>query len=106
PPAHLATALSDESLVSLRQLNDDLVRIGPLRRVLDLFIRGIVPAVRDVVANRSVEQEDVLLDDRQQIAIGSQAKIANVGTVDQNAPACGIVKSGHKIGYRRLPCSA
>ena len=41
-------------------------------------------AVGDVVAHRAVEQEDVLLDDGQQVAIARQPEVADVDAVQQD----------------------
>src|SRR4051794_4084461 len=60
-------------------------------------------AVRDVVAHRAVEQKDVLLHDRQQVAIGPKTELANVGSVEQNATLRWIVKARDEISDSGLP---
>ena len=70
------------------------------------LVAGVVPAVGDVVAHRAVEQKHVLLHDGQQVAIGAQAEVADVGAVEQNPPAGRIVKSGDQVGHRRLARAA
>ena len=70
------------------------------------LVGGVVAAVGDVVAHRAVEQKHVLLDDGQQIAVGAEAKVANVGAVEQDAAACGVVKARHEVGDGRLARAA
>ena len=92
--------------VLIRQPLDELVRVGAPGGVFDLRIGGVVTAVGDVVANRSVEEEDVLLHDRQQPSIRSQPKVANVGAVEQDPAPRGIVEPRHQVGDRRLAGAA
>ena len=80
--------------------------LARLRRVFDLGDRRIVAAVRDVVAHRSVEQEDVLLDDREQIAVGCEPEVADVRAVEEDASARRIVEARDEIGDRRLAGAA
>ena len=68
--------------------------------------RRVVAAVGDVVAHRAVEQEDVLLDDRQQVAVGAQAEVADVGAVEQDAAARRVVEPRHQVGDGRLAGAA
>ena len=59
----LDATLADERLVLVRQSDDELVRVGAPRGVFDVGVRRIPAAVGDVVLHRSIEQEDVLLDE-------------------------------------------
>src|SRR5262249_39163257 len=59
----LDATLADEGVVTLGQLDDELLSIGSPRCVFDFGIGSIVSAVGDVVAHRSVEKKDVLLHD-------------------------------------------
>ena len=63
----LHAAFADEGVIALGQLLDEFVRVGASRRVLDLGSRRVVTAIRDVVACRAVEEEHVLLHDREQV---------------------------------------
>ena len=71
-------ALADERVVLVGQLDDELVGVGAAGGVFDLGVGGVVAAVGDVVAHRAVEQEHVLLDDGQQVAVGAEAEVADV----------------------------
>ena len=88
------------------QPDDELVRVRAPRRVLDLGVRRVVAAVGDVVAHRAVEQEDVLLHDREQVAIRAQLEVADVGAVEQDAAARRIVEARDEVGDRRLARAA
>src|SRR6185503_20358217 len=92
PARQLDAALADKSLVPLRELFDELMCVGPARGVQDLRVGGVPPAVGDIVPRRSVEQEDVLLNEGQQIAIAAQAEVANVDAVDEDPPPGRIVE--------------
>ena len=102
----LDAALADERLVLFGKFDDELVRIGAAGGVFDLGVRGVVPAVGDVVPHRAVEEEHVLLHDGQQVAIGAQPKVPNVGAVEQNAAPGRIVKPRDQVGHRRLAGAA
>ena len=82
------------------------MRVRPPGGVLDLGIGGIVPAVRDVVSHRAVEQKDVLLHDGQQVSIAPQPEIAKIHAVQQDPATGGIVEPRDEIGHGRLPRSA
>ena len=71
--------------------------------VFHVGVCRIVPSVGDVVAHRAVEEEDVLLNDRQQISIGAQSKVANVTAVEHDASARRIVEARYQVGDRGLP---
>ena len=102
----LDAAFPDERLVPLRQSHNELVRIGPPCRVLDLGVSRVVPPVRDVVTHRAVEQEHLLLHEGQQVSIAAQLQVANVRSVEQQAAARRIVKPGNEVGHGGLPRSA
>jgi len=58
------------------------------------------------VAHRAIEQEDILLDEGQQAAVGAQAEVADIAAVEQDAPGGGIVKAGHQVGDGGFSCAA
>ena len=98
----LDAALADERLVFFGQPDDEFVRVGAAGGVFDLRVGRVVPAVGDVVAHRAVEQENVLLDDRQQIAITAQPKVANVDAIDAG---CGLASDRETGRPGRSPSS-
>src|SRR5204862_5694325 len=102
----LDAALADECLVRFRKLDDKLVRVGAPGSVFNIRVRGIVAAVSNIVPHRSIEQEHVLLDDCQQVAIRAEPKLSNVGAVEHNAALRGAVKTSDEVAHRRLPHAA
>ena len=55
------------------------------------FTRSIRFAKGDIVSNRAGEEEDILLDDRDLFAQGSQVPVAHVDTVHQHLSPGDIV---------------
>src|SRR5262245_18430215 len=68
PAAELHTALSDQRVVAVGECADETVRIRPAGGILDLRLRRSRPAVSDVLCDRAVEQEYVLLHKAEQPA--------------------------------------
>ena len=60
----LHAALAHHRVIALGQAHDEVVRAGLPRRVLDLGLRRAGPAVGDVLGQRAVEQDGLLLHDR------------------------------------------
>ena len=106
PARELHAALADECLVALGQARDELVRVRAERRVLDLRVGRVVAAVRDVVAHGAVEQEHVLLHDREQAAVGLQVKLPDVDAVEQEPAARRIVEPRDEVRDRGLAGAA
>src|SRR5262249_14792849 len=98
-------AFADKRFVTRGQCGDELVGMGTPGRVDD-FRLGAAPTVGDVVAHRSVEQEDLLLDDAEQLAVAVQAVLADVGAVDLDLPVSRIVETGHEVGNGGLAGAA
>src|SRR6266853_3712090 len=59
-----AAGLGDFGVVALREVRDELVRMGRARGLFDLFRCGVEPPVAQVVGDRALEQDRVLQDDR------------------------------------------
>src|SRR5256885_13190586 len=82
------------------------VGVVPVRGVFDFRVRSVWTPIADVVPHRSIEKEDVLLHDGQQVAIGAQAEIADVRTIEQDATAGWIVKTRYQISHGRFARAA
>src|SRR5258706_14934268 len=52
--------LADEGLVAVGKPDNEFVGVGATGGVFNLLVGGIVAAVGDVVAGRSIEQKDIL----------------------------------------------
>ena len=60
------------------RLGDHLVEPRPPRRLLDLRLGGVEPAVGDVLADGAGEEEDILLDDADLPPQRGQRHVADV----------------------------
>ena len=99
----LHAALADERLVAVRQLDDELVRVGAPGGVLDLGVGRVVAAVGDVVAHRAVEQEHVLLHDAPAGRGSVRSRKSRMSVpLSRMRPLRRIVKPRHQVGHRRL----
>ena len=72
-------ALADQGVVAVGQAVDELGGVGGLGGVGDRASGGPAVAVGDVLGDRAVEEEDVLLDDPQQPAVALDLDLAEVG---------------------------
>ena len=96
-------ALADDRVVSLRQALDELVRLREPRHPLDLRVRQLGQAERDVVPHRGREEERILGDDADRAAQRRELHVAHVHSVDEHAPRVDVVEARHERGERRLP---
>ena len=72
-------ALADQRVVAVGQALDELGGVGGLaRRARSASRRGPAVAVGDVLGDRAVEQEDVLLDDAEQPPVALDLDVAEV----------------------------
>jgi hypothetical protein len=90
-------AFADPFLVAVGQADDEVVDAGRLRGCLDLFLRGVWPAVADVVANRADEKEHVLLDDADVRSERVERGIADVDSVDRDFAAGHVVEARDEV---------
>ena len=85
------------------KLDDELVRLRVLRRLLDgVAGRPAVPGQGDVLGDGAREEEDILLDGRDLRAQRVQAPVAHIHAVDQDAPLVHIVDAIDQLGQRAL----
>ena len=84
------------------QRQDEIVRLGPRRRRLDLGIGRVGPAVADVVAGRAVEHRGLLRDHRDLAAQALLGDLADVLAADDDAPRLDIVEPQQQRDERRL----
>ena len=64
PAGEFEAAFADERVVALGKFLDELMRVGAPGGVFNVGGADVTFSVRDVVGNRSIEEEDFLLDDR------------------------------------------
>src|SRR5262249_1359237 len=99
----LDASLADEGLVLFRKPDDELMRIGALGGIFDLGVRGIVATVSDVVPDRPIEEKNVLLNNGQEVAIGAEAKVPNIRSVQQDPAGGWVMETRNQIRDRRFP---
>ena len=83
PPDRPPPASATRRVVALRQPRDELVRVRGARRLLDLVVGRVEPAVAEVVGDRAGEQHRILQHDRDLLAQRSHAVVAHVDAVDR-----------------------
>src|SRR5207237_393731 len=82
-----ASPLADLVEVAAGQGGDELVGADGTRRLFHLFIGGVGAAVGDVVADGAREEKGLLGHVAQLLAVRGEVEVADVGAVDQYAPA-------------------
>ena len=103
----LDAALADLRVVAapalpVLELEDELVRLRAPRRVLDLGVGRVGPAVADVVADRAVQQRGVLRHHRDLRAQALLRDARDVLPVDQDAAALEVEEAQQQVDQRRL----
>ena len=98
----VGAAFVDRRIVSMRQVEDELVGAGELRRPDDRLHRDAGVGQRDVFANRSVEQEVFLQDHADLAAQPRCVDEGEVDAVDQHAALGRHVEALDQAGERAL----
>ena len=83
-------------------LDDEVVSVGALSRVLNILGAHAMAAVGDVVGNGIVEERRILRDDANLPAQAAQVHRADIGAVDQDKAVIRIVKPRDQADQRRL----
>ena len=78
------------------------MRLGRLGRQDDLLIGGVRLGVADVLAHRAVKELGLLRDDPDLGAQVVAGDLADVGTVQHDAPAVDVVKAHNEVDERGL----
>ena len=99
-------ALAHHRVVAVRDLHDEVVRVGHAGGPHDLGLGHVVATVGDVVADRRVEQQRLLGDDAEEPAIGVLPQRPEVAPVDGDHAGGGIVQAQHEVDQRRLADAA
>ncbi len=96
-------ALSHLRVVGIRQLHDEIVRVGRLCRRDDLSLRRLRPPVRYVLGNAPVEQERLLQHHPDLAAPGPQVVLSQIVSVHVDRAPIRVVEPAHQIHDRGLP---
>src|SRR6185437_7215341 len=83
--------------VALRQPLDEVVRVGEPRRLLDRRHAGAGPAIGDVLGQRAVKQDRLLLHDRDLTAQRLLRRLRDILTVDQDSSATDVVEPLYQL---------
>ena len=82
------------------------MNVGRYRCRFDLCFSGVRPAISDVLIDRGVEQERSLLDETELLTPGPHRHLAQVVTVNEDAPFVGIEETADHAEERALPAPA
>src|SRR5436305_953849 len=81
-PVSVAAALADDGAVALRQLQDELVRVGVARCRFELGLARRRLAEPQIVLDRAMEQVGVLVHDRDLAAHRLRVEAAQIAATD------------------------
>src|SRR6266568_7650018 len=93
----LDAVLADDGVITLWQGCDELVGGGGFRGGDDLLLAGAEAAIGDVRAYRVVEQGDLLADQRDGTAQRAERHLADILSVDGDAPGVDVVEARNEV---------
>jgi hypothetical protein len=93
---------SHDRVVPLRELEDEVVRLGGSGCGLDRVVRRVGHSEGDVVPDRRGEEERVLRDHPDLAPKRSPLEVADVDAVDEHPPGGRLVEAGDERGERGL----
>ena len=106
---HLALSLAetaavrfDNGLITVGELADKAVGVGELCRGDNFLVRGVEPAVADVLHDRIAEQISLLQNDAERAAEICLFDFIDIDSVVTYLAVLNIVKTVYQIGYRGL----
>ena len=100
--AEPSSAVADIGVVAVFRLHDELVGIGYTGSLLDLLARGIVDAKRDIVEERVVEEDGLLIHIAYELAQVVNAQFLHVDSVDEHLAFLHVVIARDEVDQRRL----
>src|SRR3989454_4332882 len=98
--------VADHRVVPVGERHDEVVGVPDLRGADDGRLRDLVPAVRDVLPDRGVEQERLLRDDAEKPPIGRLLERPQIPPVDGNRTLQRVIEAEDEVRERRLACAA
>ena len=101
-PGNRDTALADHSVVSIRQLLDEIVRIRQLCGFDNLLTRGSRFAIRDVLPDRRAEEQRFLQHKSKLPAQGFQLQVAHILAVDADGSRRQLIEARDQTDDRRF----
>ena len=97
-----AAVTVDDSIIAVRQSADEVVRIGKLRRCLDLLVGRIQAAVADIIANGAGKQVGILQHDAERAAEIGLFDLIDVDAVVADLAVRKVVETVDQVGNGRL----
>ena len=93
----VACIIGQHSIVSLRQVDDEAVRIGHARGLLHLFVRRVQAAIADVFPHGFGKKIRILQHHAHAAAQRIASDLLNRRAVDENRTAVFVVEAGQKL---------
>src|SRR5438067_2304835 len=87
---------ADLAVVTVRQRRDEVVRVGGLRRTLDLLHARFETPVSDVLPNRAGEEDRLLDHQRDVVAECAHGEMAQIVAIECHAARTRIVEAGRQ----------
>jgi len=94
--------IADQSVITLRQSDNEFVGLGEARGLLDLMACGVHLSETDVVADTAIEEQSVLGDDADLSAQTLQAYGGDIDTVDKDLSPIGLVQPEEEVNQCAL----
>ena len=98
-----AAVAVDDSIIAVRQSADEVVRVGQLRRCLDLLVGRIQAAVADIIANGAGKQVGILQNDTERAAKIGFFDLIDIDAVVADLAVCEVVETVDQVGDGVLP---
>ena len=98
----LYTAFTDAGVEAVGKGLYILVDIGPAGSRKHLFVSCVRSSVHDILADRSVEQEYILLNDTDILTQGFQGNILDIRAVNRNLTGLILVETGNQMAQGSL----
>src|SRR5215469_9204165 len=85
--------LGNKTVISVRKVLDELVRVGQPRRGANLLVAGAGPTKGNVFTNRAAEEQGVLQNQADLFTQRKQRVVPDVFAIDANRSVDGVVKA-------------
>ena len=95
--AQVAAAREEQRIISIGQLHDEVMRIGKLGGSFDLLVRGIQPAVANVLPDRCREYISILKHDPQLTAQTVLVQLADIAAIYGDYAIINLIEAGEEI---------
>src|SRR5262245_59069364 len=96
------SVIADQSVITLRQSDNEFVGLGEARRMLDLMACRVHLSEADVVEDTAVKEQGVLGDDADLSAQTLQAYGGDIDAVDKDLPPIRLVQPEKEVNQCAL----